>query len=290
MKINRIYKDRLFCLLFGKEEYKEYILSLYNALCKTNHTDVNDIRIYTIDNVIYIEMKNDVSILLDSYLHLWEQQSSYNPNMPLRGMMYFSRMYDRYITENAYNIYGTTLIKIPTPRYTVLYNGAKDEPAFVRLKLSDAFIHEDASGDFEWTADMININRGKNDELLDNCKPLKEYMILVERIRQNSKEMDVEEAVDAAVTYCIDHDILRDFLIKHRAEVKDVCITEFNEQVFINGIKEEGREEGRKDGIREGRINILVDFLKNAGSEADAKRLLNASDDEIRAAKERLTE
>ena len=199
MKINRIYKDRLFCLLFGKEEYKEYILSLYNALCKTNHADV-----------------------------------------------------------------------------------------FVRLKLSDAFIHEDASGDFEWTADMININTGKNDELLDNCKPLREYMILVERIRQNSKEMDVEEAVDAAVTYCIDHDILRDFLIKHRAEVKDVCITEFNEQVFINGIKEEGREQGRKDGIREGRIDILMDFFKNAGSEADAKRLLNASDDEIKAAKEQL--
>ena len=93
-----------------------------------------------------------------------------------------------------------------------------------------------------------NINKGKNDELLNNCKPLKEYMILVEQIRQNRKTMDVEEAVDTAVTYCIDHDILRDFLIKHRAEVKDVCITEYNEQVFINGIKEEGREEGLEQG------------------------------------------
>jgi len=74
MKLNKKYKDRLFCLLFGNEEYKENILSLYNALCNTAHTDVNDIKLYTIDNVIYIEMKNDVSILLDSYLHLWEQQ------------------------------------------------------------------------------------------------------------------------------------------------------------------------------------------------------------------------
>ena len=97
MKLNKKYKDRLFCLLFGNEEYKENILSLYNALCNTAHTDVNDIKLYTIDSVIYIEMKNDVSILLDSYLHLWEQQSSYNPNMPLRGLMYFSKMYDRYI-------------------------------------------------------------------------------------------------------------------------------------------------------------------------------------------------
>ena len=104
MKLNKKYKDRLFCLLFGNEEYKENILSLYNALCNTAHTDVNDIKLYTIDNVIYIEMKNDVSILLDSYLHLWEQQSSYNPNMPLRGLMYFSKMYDRYIVEHSYNI------------------------------------------------------------------------------------------------------------------------------------------------------------------------------------------
>ncbi len=71
MKINKKHKDRLFCLLFGSEEYKDNILSLYNALCDTSYTDVNDIQIYTIDNVIYIEMKNDVSILLDSYLHLW---------------------------------------------------------------------------------------------------------------------------------------------------------------------------------------------------------------------------
>lgn len=81
---------------------------MYNALCNTAHTDVNEIKLYTIDNVIYIEMKNDVSILLDSYLHLWEQQSSYNPNMPLRGLMYFSKMYDRYIVEHSYNIYGST--------------------------------------------------------------------------------------------------------------------------------------------------------------------------------------
>ncbi len=254
MNINKRYKDRLFCLLFGNEEYKENILSLYNALCNTSHTDVNDIQIYTIDNVIYIEMKNDVSILLDSYLHLWEQQSSYNPNMPLRGMMYFSKMYDRYIIEHFYNIYGSTLIKLPTPRYTVLYNGTSEQPAFMKLRLSDAFIHQDTSGDFEWTANMVNINSGKNDDLLNNCKPLQEYMLLIETIRKNrSQGMEVEEAVDKAVTYCIDHDILSAFLTKHRAEVIDVCITEYDEQVFVNGIREEGIKEGREEGIETGR-------------------------------------
>ena len=120
--VNKKYKDRLFCLLFGNGEYKDNVLSLYNALCHTSHTNTEDIQIYTIDDVIYIKMKNDVSILLDSFLYLWEQQSTFNPNMPIRGFMYFGKMYDRYITENSLNIYGKMLIKLPTPRYTVLYN------------------------------------------------------------------------------------------------------------------------------------------------------------------------
>ena len=270
MKLNKKYKDRLFCLLFGNEEYKENILSLYNALCNTAHTDVNDIKLYTIDSVIYIEMKNDVSILLDSYLHLWEQQSSYNPNMPLRGLMYFSKMYDRYVVEHSYNIYGSTLVKLPTPRYTVLYNGTSKQPAFMKLKLSDAFIHEDTSGDFEWTANMVNINHGMNDELLNNCRPLQEYMLLIEEIRKNrSNGMEVEQAVDKAVTYCISNNILSEFLTKHRAEVIDVCITEYDERAFVNGIREEGRQEGRKEGRQEGRALTLFSLVNSGNLKPD---------------------
>ena len=105
------------------------ILSLYNALCNTSYTNTDDIQIYTIEDVIYIKMKNDVSVLLDSFLYLWEQQSTFNPNMPIRGLLYFGKMYDKYITENHLNIYGKTLIKLPTPKYTVLYNGMDEQPA-----------------------------------------------------------------------------------------------------------------------------------------------------------------
>ena len=246
--VNRRYKDRLFCLLFGNEEYKENILSLYNALCGTSHTNMDDIQIYTIDDVIYIKMKNDVSILLESFLYLWEQQSTYNPNMPIRGLMYFSKMYDRYIMENQLNIYGKTLIKLPTPRYTVLYNGTEELPGQMKLKLSESFINTDTSGDFEWTATMINLNNGKNDNLLEHCRPLRDYMTLVNKIRSNNETMKLEDAVDAAVTYCIENDVLKSFLIKHRAEVKDMCITEFNEKIFVDGVREEGRMEGRTEG------------------------------------------
>ena len=247
--VNKRYKDRLFCLLFGNEEYKDNILSLYNALCHTTYTNEEDIQIYTIDDVIYIKMKNDVSILLDSFLYLWEQQSTFNPNMPIRGFMYFGKMYDRYITENSLNIYGKTIIKLPTPRYTVLYNGMDEQPSFMQLRLSDSFINPDSSGAFEWTASMINLNDGKNEDLLINCRPLKDYMTLINEIRKNSKIMNFDNAVDAAVTYCIEHDVLKTFLLKHRAEVKDVCITEYDEKTFVDGIRAEGRAEGRLSEI-----------------------------------------
>ena len=257
--VNKKYKDRLFCLLFGNEAYKENILSLYNALCHTSYTNTEDIQIYTIDDVIYIKMKNDVSVLLDSFLYLWEQQSTFNPNMPIRGFMYFGKMYDRYITENNLNIYGKTLIKLPTPRYTVLYNGVDEQPDFTQLKLSDSFINPDNSGDFEWTANMVNLNDGKNDDLLNNCQPLKEYMTLINQIRKNGKIMEFERAVDVSVTYCIEHDVLKTFLLKHRAEVKDVCLTEYEEKTFVDGIRAEGRKEGREEE-RLSSIRTMLEF------------------------------
>lgn len=252
LNINMQYKDRLFRLLFGREEYKDNILSLYNALNDSDYKDVSELELYTIEDVIYIKMKNDVAFILDSYLTLWEQQSSYNPNMPVRGLMYYGKMYDKYIKSNTLNIYGSALVRIPTPRYIVFYNGTKDEVAVKHLKLSEAFIKEDNSGNYEWTATVYNLNKGKNDELRFRCEPLGAYMTLVERIRDKLRgTKDVAKAVDDAVVSCINDGILKGFLIAHRAEVIDMCLTEFDEKAFVNGIKEEGREEGRNSERRE---------------------------------------
>ena len=202
LHINRQFKDRLFRLLFGSEEYKENILSLYNALNNTSYTDVNDIELTTIDDIIYIRMKNDVSLLLHDTMNLWEQQSSYNPNMPVRGLMYFGNLYEAYISKSKHGIYSSKLIPLPTPRYVVLYNGTQDQPAVTKLKLSDAFIvkDEEAVGDFEWTATMVNINRGYNEELLQKCPVLKDYMSLVELIRAYKEDgRSADQAVDDAV-------------------------------------------------------------------------------------------
>ena len=260
IKVNPKYKDRLFCLLFGN---RENILSLYNALNGTQYANPEDIEITTIEDAVYIKMKNDVSFLIDSYLTLWEQQSTFNPNMPLRGLMYFGNLYDAYIDKNEINIYGRKLARIPTPRYIVFYNGTEEKEETMELKLSDAFMNEDRSGNFEWTATMINLNRGKNKKLLEQCRILSDYMFFIECIRKYVKDgMKIEDAVDAAVDECIAGNVLAEFLQKHRAEVRSMCITEYNEKVFVNGIKEEGREEGIKEGIKEGTARTLVSLVK----------------------------
>ena len=250
------YKDRLFRFIFGSEENKDKILSLYNAVNGTSYTEKSDITIYTIDDVIYIDMKNDVALIFDSRLTLWEHQSSLNPNMPVRGLMYFGKLYDKYITEKKLNIYGSKLQKLPTPRYVVFYNGTDNAPPVEKLRLSDAFEVPDTDRDFEWTAVMYNLNPGKNEELLDACKPLKDYMTLVNKIREyQGSGMDPEKAIDAGVVFCIDNDIMADMLLAHRAEVVDMCLTEYNEKVFIDGIKEEGKNERAKE--------LAVDMLSD---------------------------
>ncbi|MBQ8625567.1 MAG: hypothetical protein IJ419_05360, partial [Agathobacter sp.] len=136
VSINGEYKDKLFCLLFGREEYKDNILSLYNALNNTNYMNTDDIEITTIEDTLYIKMKNDVSFLIDSYLSLWEQQSTFNPNMPIRGLMYYGNLYNSYISDRGLNIYGSSLVKIPTPKYIVFYNGTTNRKPVEKLKLS----------------------------------------------------------------------------------------------------------------------------------------------------------
>ena len=262
-KTNPKYKDRLFCLLFGDETNKQNIISLYNALNGTNYSEDEEVEVTTIQDVIYINMKNDVSFIVDSHMSLFEQQSSVNPNMPLRGLMYFGNLYDSYIESRGLNIYGSKLVKIPTPQYYVLYNGKAEAPAVSELKLSEAFVKESPEGRFEWTATFINLNKGKNDALLEKCKPLEEYMFLVNCIRENeAKGLRVEDAIDLAVQHCIDSNVLKAFLIAHRAEVVNVCLTEFNEEVFVNSIRAEGVEEGLAVGHAEGELSMLLKLVK----------------------------
>lgn len=257
VRTNPKYKDRLFCLLFGDEKNKQNIISLYNALNGTDYSEDEEVEVTTIHDVIYINMKNDVSFIVDSHMSLFEQQSSVNPNMPLRGLMYFGNLYDSYIESRGLNIYGSKLIQIPTPQYYVLYNGKVEAPAVAELKLSDAFAKESPKGKFEWTATFINLNQGKNDALLEKCRPLEEYMFLIRCIRENEvKGMRIEDAIDTAVQHCIECNVLKEFLIAHRAEVVSVCLTEFNEKVFVASMKAEGELAMAIRLVKKGRLSV----------------------------------
>lgn len=244
IKINREHKDRLFRLLFGDEKNKENLLSLYNAINNTHYTNADDLEIMTMQDCIYMKMKNDVSVLLYQVLALYEQQSSWNPNMPVRGFLYFAHLYEKYIEMHKLNIYGSKLLKLPTPQYIVFYNGSGMKNDEVKLFLSDSFENKSVAEEFEWTATVKNINYGHNKELMENCHILKEYAQFVDKVRRYNKELnDIRAAIDKTIQECIDEGILGDFLLAHRAEVFDVCLTEYDEEIVKRDLREEGREE-----------------------------------------------
>ena len=244
-RINRRHKDRLFCTIFGKEKYKKYALSLYNAINKSTYTNEDDLEIVTLDDAIYIKMKNDVAYLFSGNLALYEHQSSVNPNLPLRGLMYFGDLYNKYIALGNYNIYGSKLIKIPTPQYVVFYNGTDPLPDKSFLKLSNAFINPRSDGQFEWTATVYNINFGCNEDLLNSCAPLLGYSKLIARYREYCEYMAPEKAMKKAVDECIDEGILTDVLKEQRASVMLEALTTYNKKVYEEDLREEGREEMR---------------------------------------------
>ena len=249
---NREYKSTVFSKLFG--ENKENALSLYNAVNGSNYTNVDDLTYTTLDDVVYMKMKNDVSFLFDKTLSLYEHQSTYNPNMPLRGFLYFADLYRQLIKDNE-RIYSKSIVKIPAPRYIVFYNGdRKDMPERVKeLYLSAAFDSPADSGKFEWTATMVNINPGMNPELLDRCETLGGYVTFVDKVRTYNKSMPLTDAVDQAVDECVEDGILEEFFSKHRREVRNMVLTEFDEEKYIKMMREEERAEGHAAGLAEGR-------------------------------------
>ena len=247
-RINPKYKDRLFCTIFGKEKYKRYALELYNAINRSDYKNVNDLEIITLSDAISLKMKNDVAYLLCGTIAVYEHQSTINPNMPVRGFMYLGELYSKLLKRQKARIYNQTLVKIPTPQYIVFYNGTEDYPEETKLRLSDAFIHPRNDNEFEFTATVYNINLGKNKELLEACEPLNGYSFFVDRVRNRSRRMSIEEAVDETVEECMEKNILKDDLSEERAAVMLEMLTTFDEKEYKKGLQEEARAKGLEEG------------------------------------------
>ena len=177
-KLNTKYKDRLFRLIFHE---KKELLELYNAVNESHYTNPDDLEITTIEDVVYMRMRNDLSFIIGDEMNLQEHQSTFYPNLPLRGLFYFSSVYKAYIEPMKHKLYSTSELKIPFPQYIVFYNGVEEKPERQELKLSTLFI-ENGKGKplaLECTALVLNVNYGQNKELMERCKTLKEYASLL---------------------------------------------------------------------------------------------------------------
>ena len=274
--VNREYKDRLLNYIFGSEENRKWTLSLYNAINHSSYEDENAIVFNTIKEVLYMGMHNDTSFLISDMMSVYEAQSTYNPNMPLRQLQYLGHLYEGYITDHKLNKYGSELLKLPVPKLVVLYNGRKETEDEVILKLTDSFDEKlrDQS-DVEVRVSMLNINYGHNKELLEACRPLNEYAWFIERIREYRKAgYTIENAVSMAISNMPKEFCLKPFLLAHRAEVNEMLLTEYNEAEVMELFKEDGRREGREEGREEGQteMNNVYRWLLQKGRATDVER------------------
>ena len=260
---NRQYKDTVFRMLFSE---KENLLSLYNAVTGSHYQNAEALKIVTLENAIYMGMKNDLAFMLETNIYLYEHQSTINPNIPLRDLIYIGIEYQQYLNDKS--LYSSKLQKIPAPKFMVFYNGTDDVEDRMELKLSSAYEHLAGEPDLELKVLMLNVNEGHNKELMEQCQTLKEYAIYVARVRKYASELNLNDAVERAITECIKEGILVEFLRKNRSEVKMVSILEYDKEWEEKKLRkaeyEAGKEDGRNEGIEIGK-NEGIEIGKNEG-------------------------
>ena len=266
VSVNNTYKASMFEMIFSD---KKELLSLYNAVNGTSYADPGLLTINTLENAIYMSMHNDISFVIDSRLSLFEHQSTYSPNLPLRFLFYVSDLYSAIVKDS--NLYGTKLVEIPAPKFIIFYNGMDECPDRQELKLSTAYSVQDKKPSLELRATLLNINPGHNKKLMKSCKTLKDYSEYVSRVRHYAENRDISDAVEQAITECIKEGILADFLMKNRAEAKKMSIYEYDEVKHMRQTREEGYEDGYNKGCENerDRVNLLNLKLYEAGRMED---------------------
>ena len=269
---NKNYKDRLFRRIFKE---KENILALYNAMNHSNYTDLDQLEILDNENdVIYLNYKGDVSFIIDPCLFLYEHQSSYNPNMGVRGLIYFAQMYNSYMEKHNLNRFGSKLLRLPVPKFVVFYNGTTWQEEETEIRLSDCFARSAGEPCVEVVAKMININYGKNKELMEHCKPLRDYAIFVNTVRCYIQTMELRLAVTKAIDDCIKQDCLKEFLVKYRSEVLELMMDSYSLENYQKIVEYEKHE-------LEGKINELqTSNAELQSSYAEAKTVIGELENE----------
>ena len=276
MAADKNYKDRLFNFIFGRTDHKDWTLSLYNAINGSNYTDPGLVEFNTLEDMLYLGMKNDTSFIISDIMSVYEHQSSYNPNMPLRMLGYTDELYSGYVTKNKLNKYGSTLLKLPVPKLVVFYNGERETEDEKILKLTDSFpeVVRDGS-DIEIRVRMLNINYGRNKELLNACKPLAEYSWFVRSVKRNRLDHNLDKAIDIAISVMPDDYSIKEFLVIHRAEVLGMLARDYSEEEIRELFMEDGRKEERAnteaERVRADKAESRADKAESRADKAEAE-------------------
>ena len=261
-------------------EDRDNLLELYNAMSGKHYTDPELLEINTLENAIYMSIKNDISFLIDGRLSLYEHQSTYSPNLPLRFLFYISHLYSR-MTKDS-NLYGTKGVKIPAPEFIIFYNGRDEMPERQILKLSDMYSITDRKTRLELEAVMLNISGEYNQKLKAACRTLREYAIYTDKIRQYADEMELDGAVEYTIRECIAEGVLKDFLEKHRAEAKEMSIFEYDQEKHMRQEREAAWEDGHMAGIEDSLKKLIQIKLRKGHSSARIADELEESEERIR--------
>ena len=247
--------------VFHAVSEKENLFIRYNVATGNHYQNAEALKIVTLENAIYMGMKNDLAFMLETNIYLYEHQSTINPNIPLRDLIYIGIEYQQYLNDKS--LYSSKLQKIPAPKFMVFYNGTDAVDDWVELRLSEAYEHLAGEPDLELKVLMLNVNEGHNKDLMEQCQTLKEYAIYVARVRKYASELNLNDAVERAITECIKEGILVEFLRKNRSEVKMVSILEYDKEWEEKKLRKAEYEAGKSDGIEIGRDKAIAEIICN---------------------------
>lgn len=269
MNANKKYKDTVFSLYWSDPER---LIELYNAVEGTNYPSDTPVEVNTLEDALYKDRINDVSFLLGNELIvLVEHQSTLNDNMPLRMFLYLARLYEKYLQKTDRGaLYKISQIPIPTPKLYVLYNGEAKAPKHSKLRLSDAYIAKNSDGEYQvdLTVKQINVNFDEDDEILQNSESLRQYSLFVFKVRE---EIDagkpLEKAIQSAIRFCVENDIMQEFLSDHGSEVANMLFDDWDMDRAMKVRYQEGEAKGRAEGEAKGesRMAMLCQKLAESG-------------------------
>ena len=257
---NREYKSDVISMML---QIPEYALDVYNAMNDSAYTDPDMIQIMRLENGISLSVRNDASFFISNYLNLYEHQSTYSPNAPLRFLIYLTNLLKTTIRKR--DLYSRKRVQIATPHFAVFYNGTEKRPEKEVLKLSDAFINQTDTPEIELTVTVYNINPNNNTQLLEKSEVLRSYMIFVNRVRENLEhqkkiaqnapeyEEELEVAINEAIDYCVKHHIMEEFFRENRNEVTKSMVLDYTWERREELIRAEEYEDGKREGLEIGR-------------------------------------